>query len=838
MEIRPKAKEFKFVSFEMKPEEKKAVFDYEIRFENSPSLSFRETIVFPSALDLERIPKDLLDKILSDVHIMLGISYYKLYCPPEMILSRKISKEQADFWNTVYHKGLGEFFFQNRIDPKNLINFPHDDNLKIEAYSLKRKERMLVGIGGGKDSIVAGELLKKNGEDITALLIETQKGSPISESIVERMGVPSLRIERYLDEKIFAPHVGAYNGHIPISAIFAFLGYLAAVIYDFSHVVVGNEFSSSFGNVEYEGEEINHQWSKSIEFENLFQTYSRRFLSPDVTYFSLLRPFFEIRIAEMFSGYKEYFPYFSSCNRSFKVHEKRPSSLWCGECAKCAFVFTLLAAFMSEKELLDIFGKNMFDDEKLIPMFRDILGFGEMKPFDCVGTFDESRAALALASPKFQESIIVKEFMPKIKSSEKLIEKVMKTNNAPTLPARFKLLGIKSVLILGYGKEGRITERYLKKYFPDLEIGIADRELDKDYLEKQSGYDLAIKTPGIKKNMATIPYVTATNLFFSSVKNMTIGITGSKGKSTTSSLIYSILKEAGKKVSLLGNIGKPMLESLMEPIDPNEIFVLELSSYQLDDIEYSPNIAVALNLFPEHMNYHGGTENYYAAKKNIVSFQKPGDIFIHSGENERILKWQNETPAKSISFSDIPLSGIETSLLGDHNKNNIRAAIAVVKQLGIDDETIARAVKDFKPLAHRLEPVGEFKGIRFYDDAISTTPESAIMAIRTIPRVGTIFLGGEDRGYDFSELEKDIKKNGIRNIVLFPDSGKRIFKSREGLNILETESMEDAVAFAYANTASGDACLLSTASPSYTLWKNFEEKGDQFQKFVNELGKK
>ncbi|NTU66822.1 MAG: UDP-N-acetylmuramoyl-L-alanine--D-glutamate ligase [Candidatus Moranbacteria bacterium] len=836
MPTQPKAEKFTFVSFEMKPQEKKAVFDYEIGFANSPALSFRETIAFPEGLEFDTVPPGLLENILQDVHLMLGISYYKLYCPPKMVLSRKISKAQADFWNTIYRKGLGEFFYQNRIDSRNLIDFPCDENLKTEAYPLKRKNRILLGIGGGKDSVVAGELLKKNGDSVTALLIETQKDSSISDAVVKEMGVPSLKIRRYLDEKIFAPHEGSYNGHVPVSAIFAFLGYLAAAIYDFSYVAVGNEFSSNFGNAAYLGEEVNHQWSKSMEFEKLFQDYARQRLSSGITYFSLPRPFYEIRIAEMFAHHKKYFPYFSSCNRSFKVHKERQPSLWCCECAKCAFVFTLLSAFLPKKELLEIFGKNMFEDENLIPMFGDILGFGEMKPFDCVGTFDESRAALSLASRKFKESIIVKEFLPKIESPEKLTRDVMKTNNAPTLPAKFRLLGIKNVLILGYGKEGKVTEKYLRKYFSDLKIGIADKELDEDYLEKQSGYDLAIKTPGIRKELLTIPYVTATNLFFSNVKNTTIGITGSKGKSTTSSLIYSILKEAGKKVSLLGNIGKPMLESLMVPVDPDEIFVLELSSYQLDDIEYSPSIAVALNLFPEHMNYHDGVDNYYAAKKNIISFQKPGDIFIYNGKDERLVAWESETAAKGISFSNISLFGIETSLLGEHNKNNIRAAIATAKQFGISDDVIMRAIKKFKPLAHRLEPVGEFKGIRFYDDAISTTPESTIMAIKTIPHVGTIFLGGEDRGYDFSELEKEIRKNGIKNIVLFPDSGKRIFASREELNILETKDMQEAVAFAYANTASGDACLLSTASPSYSLWKNFEEKGDQFQHWVRQLG--
>ncbi len=149
-----------------------------------------------------------------------------------------------------------------------------------------------------------------------------------------------------------------------------------------------------------------------------------------------------------------------------------------------------------------------------------------------------------------------------------------------------------------------------------------------------------MKTPGIQKAKVTIPYVTATNIFFSEIqknKNLTIGITGSKGKSTTSSLVYEILKAAGKKVQLIGNIGNPMLEVLFKKPDPKEIFVIELSSYMLEDIEYSPNIAVLLNLFPEHMDYHGGTENYYAAKKNIFKFQGTSDIAVYPPFKEKIV---------------------------------------------------------------------------------------------------------------------------------------------------------------------------------------------------------
>jgi UDP-N-acetylmuramoylalanine--D-glutamate ligase len=185
----------------------------------------------------------------------------------------------------------------------------------------------------------------------------------------------------------------------------------------------------------------------------------------------------------------------------------------------------------------------------------------------------------------------------------------------------------------------------------------------------------------------------------------------------------------------------------------------------------------------------------------------------------------------------IPVSKKEIPLLGAHNENNIRAAIAVAKYFNVSDSAIKKAIKNFKPLPHRLELVGTYRGITFYDDAISTTPESTIEAIKTLTGVHTIFLGGTDRGYDFRELEKTLRKHNVKNVVLFPDSGNRILKSEKGFMVLKTASMEEAVQFAYKYTKKGSICLLSTASPSYSVWKNFEEKGGIFKKEILKYSK-
>ncbi|OGZ77406.1 MAG: UDP-N-acetylmuramoylalanine--D-glutamate ligase [Candidatus Staskawiczbacteria bacterium RIFCSPLOWO2_12_FULL_37_15] len=836
--MKPKAIVFEFTSYKFEPENKRIFFNYRTEIRNSEPILFTEMVEFQDSPDFENLPKGLLEKIFQGLHLVLGVSYYKLHCATIVRHKYSLAKEETYFWNTVYKKGLGEFFYRNELNPKILPKFQLDKKARPNNFRLEKGNKFFVAVSGGKDSIVAAELLKKHGVDAIAVFVETQKKSALVDKVIEVSGLDSLKIKRYLDWKVFDKSAGYFQGHIPISAIYAFLAVLCCVVYKRTYFAMSNEHSSNFGNIKYKGENINHQWSKSFEFENLFQNYVKNFITPDVYYFSLLRPFYEIRIAELFSKRKKYFPYFSSCNKNFKI-ESASDKLWCGECPKCAFVFLLLSVFLEREDLINIFGKNLFDDKNLLPLFKDILGFGKLKPFDCVGTFEESRAALFLARERFKNDFAVKEFLARIKNPKKLVEKIFKTQTS-NVPDYIKFLGMKNAAVLGYGKEGEVTENYLKKNFPELKIGILDQKIDKDYLKKQSIYDILVKTPGIAKskieNRALVPRTTATNIFFSEIKsrgNMVIGVTGSKGKSTTASLIYHILKKSGKNVLLLGNIGTPMLSVLMQEIKSDTIFVLELSSYQLDDIKFSPNIAVVTNLFPEHMDYHKSVDNYYLAKRNIVNFQQDGDVLVYNPNNKKMAKWRTGSKFKAVPFAKaIPLKDSELPLIGEHNKDNIKAAISAVKQLGIKDDVIKTAIKTFKGLPHRMEFVGEFKGIKFYDDAISTTPESTIMAIKTLKNIDTIFLGGQDRGYDFLQLEKAIKKYKIRNIVLFPDSGKKIIKNKKGFNILEARDMEQAVKFAFKFTGKGGVCLLSCASPSYSLWKNFEEKGEQFQSTI------
>jgi len=399
----------------------------------------------------------------------------------------------------------------------------------------------------------------------------------------------------------------------------------------------------------------------------------------------------------------------------------------------------------------------------------------------------------------------------------------------------------KKILILGYGKEGHSVERFLKANVPTAEISIADKKNDDNYLLKQKDVDLVVRSPGIKVEQVFQKWTTAANIFFSNFSGVTIGITGTKGKSTTASLIAAFLKQKKQDVRLIGNIGNPMLDGL-PGATKETIAVIELSSYQLSDLYFSPHITLIVNWYPEHLDFHGSFDAYKKAKQNSIYFQSDEDYFIFDPQEKEVAGWGNLTKAKAIPYTEeFPFDQSKIPLLGNHNKRNIQGALTVARMFDVTDEQAQAALYSFIPLPHRLQNIGTYNNITFYDDAISTTPESTIAALRSIENINTILLGGQDRGYDFNQLVKVLKEKKVENIVLFPQTGfqiKQVLLKMEDYypTFLETDNMKDAVSFCFENTKKGHTCLLSTASPSYSLWRNFEEKGDLFQSFVREYG--
>lgn len=392
----------------------RAQFFYSI-VRGGAAIDFIETLAFPPPKPHTQIPGVLLDRICRNIMLMLGISYWKTYCPRIIeIRDNWLTKKEAGFWNIVYTKGLGEFFYKNNIDFRGLVQFPYASQEKPHSILFPREKRSLLLFGGGKDSIVSGELLQRSRKPFAAFSINTH---PLQKEGAALLGAEHIGMKRTMDAQLFALNTkkGIYNGHIPASAIYAFLGLLSALLYDFGYIVASHEKSANYGNIMYHGEEINHQWSKSKEFETLFRNYMRSFLTRSMTYYSLLRPLSELEIVKRFSAYKKYFPVFSSCNSNFRINGKQKRR-WCGACPKCAFVFLALAAYIPKKEIMRVFGKNLLADTALIPVYEELLGLKRFKPFECVGTPKEAQSALSLVYQRgeFSGDHIMKFFLGKI----------------------------------------------------------------------------------------------------------------------------------------------------------------------------------------------------------------------------------------------------------------------------------------------------------------------------------------------------------------------------------------------------------------------------------------
>ncbi len=826
-----KAESFEFTGVEYTKGNPEIVFTYKMDFVDSEPLVFIEKITVADKDWVSKLPADFVTNILRDLHLVFGISYYKTFCPPTFKHSYQLTEKQSTFWNTLYHKGLGEFVYKNNLSFSQLAKFSVTDEATVNSPELPVAENsLLVGIGGGKDSIVALELLKKKFA-VTGFVKTAGGSAALASAVAEIADIPLTTIEHQLDQQLLKGIEGSYNGHVPVSAMYAFLGVLNAAIEGHRYFVVANEYGTSFGSTEYDGEIINHKWSGSAEFEALLQEYLREFVSPSVGYFSIIRPFYELRVVKEFTELgRDYFHTFTSCNRNF-AHNKETlnENRWCGTCAKCAFGFLTLSAFLSKDEVVDIFKKDLFEDETMLPMFRDLLGFGDMKPFDCIGTFEEARYALWLAAGERDDSLVVKELLPLLRDIA-VTDEVMKSQLAETVPTKFRMVGMHSALILGYGAEGKITEDFLEEEYPKVTVGITDQSSDENYLEQQNNFDIVIKTPGIPQSKITRQYTTATQFFFNRIRReQIIGVTGSKGKSTTASLLAKLLEAGDKDVRLIGNIGTPALSILQSGDYTDEtIFVFELSSYQLEKLDVSPHIAVVTAIFPEHLDHHGGMEAYLKAKHSIVANQMSNDVFVYNPKYKILEEWAGKARSKKKSVTKLPFAIMNEALNAPHMLENAALAFEVASEFGVTEATAKEVMENFVGLPHRLQKIAEIDGVTYFDDSISTTPESTIAALRAIPNVKTILLGGVDRGYDFTELETELISAGVKNIILFPESGEKMIKNESNFNVLHTKKMEEAVAFARENTPDDGVCLLSPAAPSYNLFKNFEARGQAF----------
>jgi UDP-N-acetylmuramoylalanine--D-glutamate ligase len=409
----------------------------------------------------------------------------------------------------------------------------------------------------------------------------------------------------------------------------------------------------------------------------------------------------------------------------------------------------------------------------------------------------------------------------------------------------------KDVVFVGVGKGRAVAglEDFLRQHasiksFTGVHKQPGDQPLAflKDY---DPGVTVFFKNEGIPGNEMPVPYITTLQLFFRLARDATIatvGITGTKGKSTTTALTAAILEYAGKKVVLAGNIGTSPLPALADAT-PDTIFVLELSSYQLSDLSISPHISACINLYNDHTDWHGSLESYWEAKHNIMRFAGPDDLFVYNPQFADLQHWANAASCKTIAINPqekLDMDGAK--LFGDHNVLNALVAREIARQFGVDDALSLEAIKGFAPLRHRMQTVATKDTRTYIDDAIGMTPESTTASLAAITQrigpVGCLFLGGQDRNYDFSEVMRVIAGCNIPHLVMFPET---VAKMKAAMPadyhpaIFETESMTDAVAYAAEHAPQNSVVLLSTAAPSYLLWKDFEDKGDQFQAAVAAL---
>ncbi|WP_154223299.1 endonuclease domain-containing protein [Marinicella rhabdoformis] len=353
--------------------------------------------------------KVVIDQAIEQLFWMVGVSYYKTQLAESLVFQgNKPAPDQAQWLTQTWQSGLAELAHQNDLPWLSHIVFPSDSSAAEliapqTLQSLSLRPRSLVAIGGGKDSLVSIEFLKRQKEDLCLFMVGN---SEFIQEVAAQTGCELLQVKRQVDTALkISNDAGAYNGHIPITAINSCVAAVAALLYDFDAIVFSNERSADVGNVQIEsGQWVNHQYSKSFEFEQAFQELIKNHLTKNLSYFSLLRPFSELAIVKQFAKLTQYFPHFSSCNRNFHLAgSQNQLGHWCGQCPKCAFVFLVLAPFIPRATLEGIFGKNLLSDKGLLPLYQELLGLEGIKPFECVGEVEESQWAFnqLIADPEW-----------------------------------------------------------------------------------------------------------------------------------------------------------------------------------------------------------------------------------------------------------------------------------------------------------------------------------------------------------------------------------------------------------------------------------------------------
>lgn len=430
----------------------------------------------------------------------------------------------------------------------------------------------------------------------------------------------------------------------------------------------------------------------------------------------------------------------------------------------------------------------------------------------------------------------------------------------------------KNIAIVGYGKEGKSTYNFIRKYLEKQKITILDgnenlainnKELESDenvflvvgdnYLNNLEKYDLIIKSPGVKfKNLDISKFegkiTSQLGLTLDFFKDNVIGITGTKGKSTTTSLINEVLKNQGYDSYLLGNIGIPIFDYI-DKFTHKSILVIEMAALQLEFVKNSPHIGIILNLFEEHLDFFKTKDHYFKAKMNMFKYQSSDDYAIYTSSNET-LKYYVESEKYNTNLIDInkelriendyvyfnskKLYNINDNrnLLGKHNLSNIMFVLRLSELLNLDLDKTISTINEFKSLEHRMEYVGIYNNAKYYNDSIATIPDATINCIEALKDVDTIIFGGMDRGIDYTKLIEYFNKSKIDNFICMPETGYKIGEKLHDKNVYMVSSLKEAVE--KAKQVTKKICVMSPAAPSYNAFKNFEEKGRKYKDLLND----
>lgn len=901
--------------------------------------SFRPDLTFPMRdfYHTGRIPKDELRKLVFHCGMMELISYWKCVCSPWVrIECGELDEAQIGWFKKLYFNGLGEFFYLNGIETY-LDSFMQMECCPVEdgrllyaagtASVLKKagsgktasvskrpglcfSDEVLVPVGGGKDSVVTLEILKKHHPGAVMPMVVNSRGA--TRTCCMQAGFEDedcVLVNRTIDPHLLELNAQGYlNGHTPFSAMLAFVTLLASAFTGYRHIALSNENSANESTVR--GENVNHQYSKSLEFENDFREYVRTYIGAEYDYFSFLRPLNEIGIARLFASIPLYHSLFRSCNAGSKTDS------WCGKCPKCLFAFIILCPFLGIGKTSRIFGKNLLDDRDLHGFLDELCGKAAVKPFECVGTVDEVNWSLRQLRAYASENALLRYYFgipegedpggndklrPAVPAgdADALLEEFSSENNVPvnllaelreavaevqlrqdaasetghlirnplpdTVCEAFRPFFEKAgpVAVLGFGREGQSTYRFIRKLLPAKEIWVIDRNeavrrhllLAEDkavrfltgdaYLEdfaarmRAGAFGIVMKTPGISlkdyPDLLASPLLSSqADLFLRVYAPQVIGITGTKGKSTTTLLTYHLL-QVNRPCLLAGNMGLPFFE-ILDEIGPNTWIVCEFSAHQLEQVKRAPRIGVLLNLYEEHLDHYRSYWDYQQAKMNIAGRgvaggeaeakaadrvwpEDEGKRFLIYNEDDGLVCERIEERFPEMLSGDSLVSFLPFSLrnraalylnrknrvvacskerkpkevvfdlsqpnplIGKHNVRNLMAALLAAHATGVPCEALVGRIASFKPLPHRLEYVGCVDGVYYFDDSISTIPEAAVIAVESlielsyVKGVDTLILGGFDRGIDYRELQMYLCLKRVRNVAFTGMAGRRILSN-------------------------------------------------------------